>query len=151
MRIKIENIGTHVLTYFDQVRINDLNYGNHVGHQVIYEYCHDARLAFFANLQEKIQIPVSEMAFGNYGLIMGHSGANYVGEITYGMSLEILVYLNDIGSSRFELNYLIKDHKTGHSLARVATGMVCFDYQNKKIVPLPEKIRYQLETLTQPA
>ena len=52
MKIKINNEGRKIYVHTDKIRINDLNFGNHVGHQTVYEFCHDARIEIF----EKINI-----------------------------------------------------------------------------------------------
>ena len=50
MKIKISNEGKRIDIYSTKVRINDLNYGDHVGHQTVYEYCHDARIQFLEKI-----------------------------------------------------------------------------------------------------
>ena len=50
-----------------------------------------------------------------------------------------ILSLRKIQSKTVELFYLIKNKKNDLEIARVKTGMVCYDHVNKKIKKLPIK------------
>lgn len=140
MKIKINNEGKKIYVHNTKVRINDLNYGVHVGHQTVYEYCHDARIEFLDKMGLALDQHLDEMNFGPYSLIMSQSAANYLAEIKYGMEIDVEVYLEYAGQSYFELSYCLVNKEDQAELAKVLTTMVCFDYENKKVSPIPENI-----------
>lgn len=140
MKVKLQNTGALVHTRQDQVRVNDLNYGNHVGHQTIYEYCHDARLDFFQAVEKSLEVPVSELAFGPFGLIMSQSIANYLAQMNHQQEFLVDVFLDNLRSASFDLSYLIREKNSDKALARVLTSMTCFDYQKNKVVAIPQEI-----------
>lgn len=140
MKIKISNEGKRIDIYSTKVRINDLNYGDHVGHQTVYEYCHDARIQFLEKIGVALDRPINEINFGGYSLIMSQSAANYLAEIKYGMEIDIEVYLEYAGQSYFELSYCLVNKDDQAELAKVITTMVCFDYKNNKVSPIPDEI-----------
>jgi acyl-CoA thioester hydrolase len=140
MKIKINNEGRKIYVHTDKIRINDLNFGNHVGHQTVYEFCHDARIEYFEKMGEDLGLVVNEMNFGPYGLIMSQSAANYLAEIKHGMEINVEVYLESTHQCYFDLSYCLIDNSDQTELAKVLTTMACFDYKNKKVVPIPENI-----------
>jgi len=62
-------------------------------------------------------------------------------ECFYGEQLLISIRAGEIGKAGFELFYLVETTRKDKTvlLAKAKTGMVCFDYQLKKVttVPLP--------------
>lgn len=145
MKIKITNDGKKIYTHPSIVRVNDLNYGNHVGHQTVYEYCHDARVEYFASIGKELNLTINEMEFGNQGLIMSQSAANYLAEMKYGMELDIEVYLESAQQHYFDLSYCIVYRQDQSELAKVLTTMVCFDYEKRKVVPMQTEIFQHLK------
>ena len=120
------------------VRITDLNYGGHVGNDTILSLIHEARIQFLEHYG------YTEMKFEGYSLIMSDAGIEFKSELFYGETIKAYVTVSDFGRVGFNVYYkLVKDHKeTIVAIAR--TGMICYDYQNKKIVSVPEKARAKL-------
>ncbi|MEI2750571.1 MAG: hypothetical protein V9E88_17670 [Ferruginibacter sp.] len=53
----------------------------------------------------------------------------------------------DITGAGFELYYLVETNRNGKkiSIAKARTGMVCFDYSSRKVMPVPEKFLHILQ------
>lgn len=126
------------------IRITDLNYGGHLGNDAVLTLVHEARVRFLKELGG------SELDVGGVGLIMANAQIIFAAQGHYGMELEIAVGVTDIGTLGFDLCYLLTDCLSGQEIARVLTTQVCFDYQRKRPVRLPEKFRADLESRVRP-
>lgn len=124
------------------VRISDVNYGGHVGNDAVLSIIHEARLQFLAHFG------YSEMNLEGAGLIMADVAIEFKQEAFYGDSIIVSVAANDFGRVTFDLCYKlekIKDDKRV-PVAFAKTGMVCFDYGQKKVVPVPDKVMAKLQS-----
>jgi len=117
------------------VRITDINYGNHLGNDKVLSIIHEARVQFFAHLGG------SELDIMGTGMIMADAAIQYRSECFYGTKIEILVAVDDISASTFDMLFLLRDSETGKEIARAITGMVCFNYAEKKIMRVPENLK----------
>lgn len=123
------------------VRINDVNYGGHVGNDSILSIIHEARV------QLLFSMGYSEMDAAGVGLIMGDVAIAYKAESFYGDMLLINIYSVDHTSVSFDLLYDISTESDGlyRSIAQGKTGMVCFDYNIRKVASLPEELKTKLK------
>lgn len=123
------------------VRINDVNYGGHVGNDSILSIIHEARVQLLSSMG------YSEMDAAGVGLIMGDVAIAYKGESFYGDMLLINIYSVDHTSVSFDLLYDISTESDGlyRSIAQGKTGMVCFDYNIRKVAPLPKELKTKLK------
>lgn len=112
------------------VRIGDINYGNHVGHQNFLLYFQEARIAYLGNLG------FSEMDIGGYGMIMAEATCRYRQELFLGDVIDVGCRVSEIKSKAFVMEYRIE--KMNAACATGATTNLCFDYTAKKVVTLPE-------------
>lgn len=114
------------------VRVTDLNYGGHLGNDSLLSLVHEARVAFLASHA------FSEVDCGGVSLTMGDAAIVYQGEAYAGDELSIEVAAGEPSRSGFRLFYRLTRSKDGQKIALAETGMVCFDYTLKKIMPLPK-------------
>ena len=123
-----------------RVRITDVNYGGHAGNDAILGMIHEARLAYLDSLG------YSELNCGGVGLIMRDAVLQFKAELFRGDQVHIGVAAADLGRSGFTLYYRVeKEIPEGRAQAVWAsTGMVCFDYTARKVVPLPDAVREKL-------
>ena len=117
------------------VRITDVNYGKHVGNDALVSIIHEARMQWLASGE------FSEMNIGGHGLIMSDLAVEYKGESFYGDILCVNIAVSEIQKISFEVYYEITTERNGKNIliAKVKTGMVCFDYAAKKVAGLPEE------------
>ena len=134
-RIKIDIPETFSFRTEIPVRITDINYGGHLGNDKLLSVFHEARMQFLKHFGQ------SEKDFFGCGLIMSDAAIQYKSEAFYGDTLTIYISPGDFSNSGFDLVSLIINKKTENEVARVKTGMVCYDYQNKTLTKLPEKAK----------
>lgn len=136
-RIKIELPQKIIASITIPVRITDLNYGNHLGNHAMVAIIHEARVQFL-NLHG-----FTEMNAGGTSLIMNELLVEFKNESFYKDDLEIKIFCGEVSPISFELYYLIsvKRNEEKIVIARAKTGMVCYNYREKKVERLPEKLK----------
>lgn len=117
------------------VRTTDLNYGGHLGNDRLLSLVHEARVAWLA------RHGWSELDCGGSGLIMADTAIVYQGEGFAGDVLRFEVAAGEPGRAGFRLFYRVTRPADGAAIALVENGMVCFDYQTRRIARLPEAVR----------
>lgn len=140
-RIKIDLPTDFAFTSVMPVRITDLNYGNHVGNDTILSLIHEARVQYLHHLG------FGELNFAGTGLIMADVGIEYKAELHYGDTVRASVAAGDFSRIGFDLYYKLEKEENGKTVlvAAAKTGMVCFDYEKKKVAMLPAAARQKLE------
>ncbi len=122
------------------VRITDINYGGHAGNDAILSIIHEARMQYLHNLG------YTEMQFAGTGMIMSDVTIQFKGELFYGDRVIASVTAGEISRIGFELFYLLEKETAGKKqpVAYAKTSMICYDYDKKKIVALPNESRRML-------
>ena len=139
-RIRIELPEKCIAFFTIPVRITDINYGNHVGNNSLVEIIHEARMQFLR------QYDFTEMDAGASSLIMNDLAVEFKNESYYRDDLEVKLFVGEISRVSFELFYSISVIRNEHStiIANAKTGMVCFDYNEKKVVAMPHTLKKTL-------
>lgn len=134
-RIKLIIPETKVFTARIPIRITDINYGNHVGNDALVSIIHEARMQWLASGN------FSEMNIGGPGLIMSDLAVEYKAESFYGDILSVNIAISEVQKISFEVYYEITTEREGKNelIAKVKTGMVCYDYGAKKVAAMPEE------------
>lgn len=133
-RIKLTPPAQFAFSTKINIRISDINYGGHVGNDTILTLIHEARVLFLK------QHELSELQFGDVSLIMSNVVIEFKKELFYGDAIFIKVAVTELTRVGFELFYLVmKEDETIVALA--STGMVCYDYNIKKIAAFPAAIK----------
>ena len=111
------------------VRIGDINYGGHVGNDSILSIIHEARMQWLGSHGH------TELKAAGNALIMADVMIAYKGEAFYGETLHVAIYAEEITKVSFDLLYrLYKQYGTDiKEIAHAKTGMVCFDYDTRKV------------------
>jgi len=117
------------------VRITDLNYGNHLGNHALLGLIHEARVQYLASMG------ATELSFFGVSLIMSDVAIEYKGEAFYGDALSFEVGTTEIGRAGFEIYYRVTKDEGSTLIAQAKTGMICFNYETRKVLPLPEQAR----------
>ena len=113
------------------LRISDINYGGHLGNDATLSLIHEARLRFLKHYG------YDEYNLAGVSFIMVDCAVVYKSEGFHGDLIEIQVTAADFTKHGFDLLYCLSNTKTEKRLAHAKTGMVCFDYTEKKIRPVP--------------
>ena len=119
------------------VRITDLNYGAHLGNDALLSLLHEARVQFLAHLGTAEFDPATKLGF-----IMVDVAIEYKAEAFYGDVLTIRLAANDLNKYGFDIVYLV-ENQAGKEVARAKTGMLCFDYNVRKLRALPPELAAQ--------
>lgn len=117
------------------VRISDVNYGGHVGNDAILGMMHECRLQYFKSLG------YSEMDLGGVGTIMADSAIIYKGEAFYGDQIIAEIEPKDLSRVGFDLYYRLSTEQGNRPVALAKTGIICFNYQLRKVCGLPEMVK----------
>ena len=122
------------------IRITDLNYGGHVGNDNILSIIHEARVQFLK------KIGYDEMNLEGVSLIMSNVAIEFKNELFYGDSIRASVAAGEFSKIGFDIFYKLEKEMNGKNISVVIarTAMVCYNYDLKKIVSLPEKARSSL-------
>lgn len=122
------------------VRASDLNYGNHVGHDRILTLMQDARVQFYRSLGFK-----NELNFeGSIGQVIADVVIQYKSESFLGDQLIIKIGVSDFNKYGFDMFYLVENKGTGKEVARAKIGIVCFDYDTRRIARIPQVLKQKL-------
>jgi YbgC/YbaW family acyl-CoA thioester hydrolase len=140
-RIQLELPEKILFTTEISVRASDLNYGNHVGHDTVLTLMQEARIRFYRTLGFQ-----NELNFeGSIGQVIADAAVQYKSESFLGDQLIIQVGVSDVNKYGFDMLYLVINKATRNEVARGKTGIVCFDYNTRKVARLPEILRQKLQ------
>jgi acyl-CoA thioester hydrolase len=130
-RVKLNIPEKIIATVKISVRISDINYGNHVGNDALVSILHEARVQWLA------QNNYTELNIEGKGLIMADLMIEYKSEAFYGDLLEVKMSADEITKISFDLYFSITNQQN-ILIAKAKTGMVFYDYTNKKVSAMPE-------------
>jgi acyl-CoA thioesterase FadM len=139
-RIKIPQLAQYSFSIDIPVRISDLNYADHVGNDSFLSIMHDARMLYLMSKG------FSEMNVEGLGLIMADAGVEYKAQMKYGDLVTVEVGLDDFSSVGFDVYYRLSVLRDGQRkiTGLGKTGMVLFDFQRQKMVPISDDLKARL-------
>ena len=129
-RMKIEMPNQFSFKVILKVRVDDLNYGNHMANQQFLVFAQQARIQFF----EKYGF--SELDFGGTSLIQADAAIQFKGEGHLNDEIEIEVAAKQEGSSSFNMYYRFYNTTKSAEMAFVRTALVAFNYETGR----PERL-----------
>jgi acyl-CoA thioester hydrolase len=103
-----------------------------LGNDSVLSIIHEARVRYLNNLS------FTEMNAGGAGIIMIDSAIEYKSEGFYGDVLIVEVTAGDFDKLGCNLFYRISNKNNAKEIARAKTGILFYDYTNKKISRIPE-------------
>ncbi len=123
--------------------MNDLNYAGHLGNDALVSLIQEARVSLFHELGYK----ELDLGDGKTGIIIGDLVINFKAE---GFMFDELVIQSQIGevtekSMRLFHRMVKKDDNT--LLALVESGLIAYDYDNRKITSFPSRFIKTLEKI----
>jgi len=122
------------------VRIGDINYGGHLGNDSLLSVIHESRMQMLACWG------YDELNAGGIALIMADVMIAYKGEAFYGDVLSVQLFVEEVTVHSFDLLYHISTERGGRvvDIAHAKTGMICFDYDERKIVGMTDELKQHL-------
>jgi acyl-CoA thioester hydrolase len=122
------------------IRIGDINYGGHLAHDSVLSLTHEARVRYLDSMG------YTEGNVEGVGIIISDAAIVYRSEAFYGQILNIEIAAQDFNKYGCDFLYKLSDIKTKKEIARVKTGIVFFDYNSRKITPIPKGLINRLKT-----
>ena len=138
-RIKLIEQASYKFQHTLSVRMTDLNYGNHLANQVLVGYLNEARVRLF----DQLGCSELDLGDGQTGIILGDLAVNFKIEGLLFDQILIESQIDEISRKSFRLFYRLS--KQGQILALAETGIIAFNYQTRKAVPLPSVFLARLE------
>lgn len=120
------------------LRITDMNYGNHLGNDVVLSLMHEVRAQYLASFG------YTELDAAGVSIIMGDCAIVYKSQGFYGQALIAECGAADLQRVSFDLHYRFTIEGENKVLAEAKTGIVCFDYNAQRVVSLPVALRDHL-------
>jgi len=124
-----------------KVRVTDLNYGNHLGNDAVLSLAHQARIEFLIHLGYKNEIDIE-----GSGIIVTDSAIVYKSEAFLNDVLKIEVQPINFSRVGFDMIYRMCKKYSGVDVAHIKTGIVFFDYSNRKAVAIPSSFIEKIKT-----
>lgn len=115
-----------------EVRISDINFGGHLGHDRVVSLMHEARARMFASAG------FAELDIGGAGIILQDLGVVYIAEAFFGDRLRVAIAARDFWERGCELVYQLMRTQDNIEVARGRTGLVFFDYKARQAIAAPE-------------
>jgi len=139
-RVKVDLPENFAFTAKIPVRITDINYGGHVGNDTILSILHEARVQYLKHYG------YTELNCGGTGLIMSDVAIEFKNELFYEDTIIASVTATEFSKVAFEIYYKLEKSNNGVNtlIAAAKTGMVCYDYSNKKIVAVSNEVKEKL-------
>jgi acyl-CoA thioester hydrolase len=127
------------------IRITDINYGGHLGNDAILSLLHEARMQFLQ------QLGYTEMNLAGAALIMSDVAIEFKAEAFYGETVVAYLALGNVTKISIDIFYKLEKTADGKTktVALAKTGMICFDYQQKKIAEWPAAVNTRFTALTE--
>jgi acyl-CoA thioester hydrolase len=133
-RVKLDIPENKIFTTDIAVRITDINYGNHLGNDALVSILQEARMQWLASHN------FTELNIAGAALIMADLAVEYKAESFYGDVLSVAISIGEITKISFEFFYEITTTRNDKKIliAKAKTGMVCFDYEARKVTNIPQ-------------
>jgi acyl-CoA thioesterase FadM len=117
------------------VRISDINYGGHLGNDAVLAMIHEARVRFLKSYN------YSELNVEKRGIVMTDTAIIYKAEGFHGDEIQVNVSVTDFSKYGCDFYYLLSNKKTAVEIAHAKTGIVFFDFEERKVVTVPEAFK----------
>lgn len=122
-----------------EVRIQDVNYRKHLGHDHLISMIHNVRASFFESLG------ISELEDSSEGYILADLAIMYLDEGFFGDELIFELSLTSVSERSCQMTYQVRKLAGPMNLpklvARAKTGVVFYDYESRKAIALPEPLK----------
>ncbi|MDP2678972.1 MAG: thioesterase family protein [Rhodoferax sp.] len=115
-----------------------LNYGGHLDNALLLTLVSEARVRFFKSLG------YTELNVEGVGILVADAALQYRSEAFHGEVMVLRMGATDLGHKGFDMVWSMTEQSTQREVARGKTGIVFFNYPNRKVVPMPDAFRDKL-------
>ena len=134
-RVRLKLPDRFLFTTEIPLRVSDINYGGHLGNDAVLSLAQEARMRFLRSHGW------TEQDVTGVGIIMTDAVVVYRSEAFYGDVLTIDVAVADIGEIGCDFLFRMVNKASGREVARGKTGIVFFNYANRKPSSVPAEFR----------
>ena len=134
-RVRLKLPDQFLFTTEIPLRVSDINYGGHLGNDAVLSLAQEARMRFLRSHGW------TEQDVTGVGIIMTDAVVVYRSEAFYGDVLTIDVAVADIGEIGCDFLFRMVNKASGKEIARGKTGIVFFNYANRKPSSVPAEFR----------
>ncbi|MGB2130469.1 MAG: acyl-CoA thioesterase [Marinobacterium sp.] len=134
-RIKLDMPDNYLFSTELPIRISDINYGGHLGNDAVLSMVHEARMRFLKHYH------YTEFDVEGSSIIMADSAIVYKAEGFHGDRIQVDVTVTDFNKYGCDLYYLLSNKDTAVEIAHAKTGILFFDYNERKVQQVPEGFR----------
>lgn len=113
------------------VRIQDINYGNHVGNDAFISLLHEARIRYFTHLG------YSETDIEGCAIVISDLAAIYKSQARHGDRLKIEIAATDFNKYGCDIFYRVTRVPEQTLVLEAKTGIVFFNYLENRVVRMP--------------
>ncbi|MDZ7759180.1 MAG: thioesterase family protein [Desulfovermiculus sp.] len=144
-RVQVNLPQTHVFHTEIPLRIDDINFGGHMGNDAVLTLAQEARTRFFNHFG------FEERNVDGKGILIADAAIVYKAQAFYGDILRVDLGITDIGRKGCDITYLFTNKESGMEVIRAKTGIVFFDYNQQQVVRIPPVFlqRLGLDVLTE--
>lgn len=120
-----------------EVRFADLDVMGHVNNAIFLNYFEQGRMSFFS------QRIGDSWDWNKYGIIVARNEIDYLTPVLLHDEVYVTAEYGTFGNKSFQMSMLVYKLEKGQKVdcARGLVTVVCFDYQQKKTIPVPEAWR----------
>lgn len=134
-RVELQLPEQFIFTHTISVRMTDLNTAKHVGNDQMISLISEARYRFFC------EYGLNEFSDNDYGIIVTDLVATYKSESYARDNLQFEVGLMDFNKYGADVIFRVTKQPEGKLVVLAKQGFVFYDYQNRKVMPVPEEFR----------
>lgn len=122
------------------VRFRDIDMLGHVNNAVYFTYLEEARTTFFKTLGYGVTNFRKECP-----IILARAECDYKSPSFFNETLDIHLGITEIKNASFTIAYDLSEQSSNRTVARASTVLVTYDYSLNKVIPIPKKLREDLE------
>jgi acyl-CoA thioester hydrolase len=119
-------------------RFGDADGLRHINNTALVEWFEVGRNPIF-----RMFTPDLDLSYEKWKLILVRTEFDYIGQMYYGIDVEIKSYITHIGNSSFTIGH--EAWQNGELKAKGKAVLVHFDFLNQESIPIPDSIRAQLQ------
>ncbi len=126
------------------IRFRDIDAMGHVNNSVYFTYFEYGRVKFF-------YCDAHKNTFGKFSFILAHIRCDYIIPVTLDDKITLRMWISTIGAKSFIFQYRLVDHSDPSIVfASAESVQVCFDYPQKRSIPVAEELRSELSAYLNP-
>jgi acyl-CoA thioesterase FadM len=123
------------------VRISDINYGNHLGHDSLISILHEARARMLS------RHGMTELDLDGQTLVLTDLAVRYLSEALFDQVLQIEIGVGELRPRSCELRYRVTNLSSGKTVALAATGLAFVDRTTQRVSGIPSCLHDVLQAV----